>query len=386
MKINTKKFTRNIIVCLIAFYIVSLILNYAPGFKRNKFEGVTNLIINDKNLTEELEQKIYVDNNNIYLSKEDIKKFFDKNIYYDEENNVLITTSNTKTASIVIGENKMKVNGVEQELKAKAFRTEETIYVPISDLSLIYNISINYANETNIVVIDRLNSGLIKAEVEEDAVIKFKPRKISKKVGKVQKGEKISCYYTTSKGWRLIRKEDGTLGYVKANILGQEYIVRQDFNDEIKTSEITTSLKNGSTLSLYNNNRETTKIVIKTLFNLESNGTIKIDENEITSDYKIWATVSNEGLEKQTNELIANYQTRTQLIDTLVNYISKYRIYGLNIDFRNVSMGANFNRFVIELAPRLRELGITTNIVLNDSFNESEFVGIVDYLIIEKEI
>jgi len=57
MKLNTKKFMRNIIICLVAWLVVSLILNYAPGFKRDKFEGVTNLIINDEDVTETLKRK-----------------------------------------------------------------------------------------------------------------------------------------------------------------------------------------------------------------------------------------------------------------------------------------------------------------------------------------
>lgn len=388
MKLNTKKFIRNIIVCVIAFLIVSFILNYAPGFKRDKYGDITNLIINDEDLTEKLIQNIYIDeSSNIYLSKEDIANFFDKNIYYDEKTNTVITTSNTKTASIVLDDNKMIVNGVEQILNAKVFKNNETIYIPISELSLVYNIDTNYIKETDIVIIEKLNSGLIKADVEEDSIIKFKPRGISKKVGKVEKGEEVSCYYTTSKGWRLIRTKNGILGYVKANTLNNEYIVRQDFDDEIKTAEITTSLKNGSTLTLYNNNKEATKIMIQTLFNFGIDGTIGITQEVASNnDYKIWATVSNKGLEKQTGTLISDYVKRTELINTIVNFISKYKVAGINIDFNKVENNEDFNRFIIELTPRLREIGITTNIILNDSFNESGIVGIVDYLIIEKEI
>ena len=57
MKLNTKKFIRNIIICLIAWLIVSFILNYAPGFKRDKFVGITNLIIDDEDVTENLKRK-----------------------------------------------------------------------------------------------------------------------------------------------------------------------------------------------------------------------------------------------------------------------------------------------------------------------------------------
>ena len=313
-----------------------------------------------------------------------MKSFFDKNIYYNKENNMIITTSNTKVASIIVDNDKITINGVEQTLKAKALEKDETIYIPLSELSLVYNINTKYIADTNKVVIERLNTGLIKATVAEESVIKFKPRRLSKNVGELKKDEEVSCYYTTSKGWRLIRTEDGTLGYVKANTLTNQYIVRQDLNDEIKTAEITTSLKDGSTLSLYN--KETTvKIKIRTLFNISSNGVIESTEEDLNSEnYKIWATISNKGLEKQTNELIMDYSKRTELINTIVSYASKYRVAGINIDFESVNNNEAFNRFIIELTPRLRELGITTNVILNNSFDEAGIVGIVDYLITEK--
>ncbi len=57
MKLNTKKFLRNIIICLVAFAVVAFILNYAPGFKRDKYANVTNLVINDEDVTEKLKRK-----------------------------------------------------------------------------------------------------------------------------------------------------------------------------------------------------------------------------------------------------------------------------------------------------------------------------------------
>lgn len=222
MKINTKKFIRNIIICLIAFIIVAFILNYAPGFKRDKYKDITKLIINDEDFTEELTHNIVVDeNNNIYLSKEDIVNFFDENIYFDKENSVIVTTSNTKTASMELNDTKMIVNGVEQILSAKVFEEDEIIYIPISELSLVYNIDTKYIKDTDKVVIERLNTGLIKAKVEEESVIKFKPRRLSKNVGEIKKDEEVSCYYTTSKGWRLIRTENRNFRICKSKYINK---------------------------------------------------------------------------------------------------------------------------------------------------------------------
>lgn len=385
MKINTKKFIRNILICIAAWLIVSFILNYAPGFRRDKYVGITNLVINDEDVTENLKQKIYIsENGTIYLSLEDIINIFDKNIYYDENLNLVITTSNTKVACFNLESNKLLVNGVEQTLQSPAFKQNDIVYIPLSNLSIVYNIEVKYIESTDIAVIETLNDGLIKAEVTEKATIKFKPRLISKKIGQVNVGEEVSCYYTTSKGWRLIRTQDGTLGYVKANVLDKEYIVRQDYDDEIKTAEIITSIEDGTTLTLYNN-EDTTKVKIKTLFNLEQNGTLAINNDLNEEDYTVWATFSNKGLEKYSNEIIKNYNKRSELIDTILYYASKYKLKGINIDFNNITDNDAFCRFIIELTPRLRELGVTTNVVLNNSFKmEEKIVGIVDFFIREQ--
>lgn len=386
MKLNTKKFMRNILICIIAWILVSLILNYAPGFKRDKYVGITNLIINDEDCTEQLKNNIYIsEDGNVYLSKDDIQNLFDKNIYYDEESNIIITTSNIKIASMVIGEKKITVNNVEKPIQTDIFASEQTIYIPISDLSVVYNISVTYIKDTDVVVIEELNKGLIKAEVEEDATLKFKPRLISKSMGEIKQGENVCCYYTTSKGWRLIRTEDGRLGYVKANMLEDEYIVRQDWNDKIETKKLTMDLQDGSQITLYRDNQTSTKITVKTLFNFEADGTIGIIDNNVEEERTIWATISNKGLEKQTNQIIENYQNRTELINKIVEFASKYKIQGLNIDFQNVNNNNAYDRFIIELAPKLREIGITTNVVMNDSFKETNIVGVADYLITNKE-
>lgn len=145
MKINTKKFIRNILICVVAWIVVSYILNYAPGFKRDKFVGITKLIINDKDVTEELKDKILIaENGSIYCGLDDIKELFDKNIYYNKEQNLIVTTSNTKIAAFKLEDEMIKINGLEQVMKAKAFEYEDIIYIPISELDNVYNLEISY--------------------------------------------------------------------------------------------------------------------------------------------------------------------------------------------------------------------------------------------------
>ena len=109
---KNKEFLRNILIGIIAMILVGFIINVAPGYKRDKYSNVTNLVITDENVTEKLKNNIYInENGTIYMSKEDINNLIDKTIYYDSEANTIITTSNISTAHMKIGEKELIVNG-----------------------------------------------------------------------------------------------------------------------------------------------------------------------------------------------------------------------------------------------------------------------------------
>ena len=166
---------------------------------------------------EQLKHEIYVnEKGTIYISEEDVKNLFDENIFYDEKYNQIITTTDTKVANIVIDEKEMIINDSVQPMIDAVVRINNIIYLPISDMTMVYNIDVKYIESTNRVIIDNLDKGMIKAIVTEETDIKFKPRGLSKDIGTLKQGQSIYCFYTTSKGWRQIRTEDGTLRIYKS--------------------------------------------------------------------------------------------------------------------------------------------------------------------------
>lgn len=217
IKLNKIKFLRNIIIGVVALIIVAFIVNYAPGYKRDKYADRINLIIRDENVTENLKKYVYIDENRlVYMSKEDIKELLDSNIYYDENYKTIIIASNTKVASMKLGEYQITINGSKVNTLGEIIEKDDTIYVPITELQLVYNISVEYIENSNKVIIDKLGEGMIVADIAENATLKYKPRKISKNVIDITEGEKVSCFYTTSKGWRLIRTANGDLRICKS--------------------------------------------------------------------------------------------------------------------------------------------------------------------------
>ena len=368
------KFVRNIIIGILALFVVAFIVNTAPGYKRDKYKNLINLVIGDENVTEKLQKPIYKDNNGaIYISKEDIQELLDKTLYYDENEKMVIATSEVSVASMKIGESKINIKGTTVDTLGELVEKEGTIYIPIKDFKTVYNIEIKFLEDQNVVIIDKLNEGMIKAEAEKKVKIRYKQRSLSKEIGTLNVGDTVSAFYTTSKGWRLIRTEDGIVGYVKANVLTNEYILRQDMPQKPKTGRISAEIKDGTILKIEQN-----KIIIKDLLRLTDEEITIKNTDTIKQNEKIWANLRID------NANLESYETRTKIIKNIVSIAMRNDISGINIIGIEKT---DLNRFIIELAQHLREVGIKINIVTNDRHSEQyekNYTEIADYIITTK--
>lgn len=80
--------------------------------------------------------------------------------------------------------------------------------------------------------------------------------------------------------------------------------------------------------------------------------------------YKIWAMFSNNSMKDVTSRILNDYTSRTQLIEQIVELAVEYGLDGINVDFEYMNMADKdvYSRFIIELAPRLREHGMVTSV------------------------
>lgn len=129
----------------------------------------------------------------------------------------------------------------------------------------------------------------------------------------------------------------------------------------------------------YANNK---KINLKSTFFINEDG-IGISNNfsNIDGDYKNWAEISSDLSESQINTILNDYKFRTELIDTIIENILDNNINGIVINFDKNEQKNNTLRFVIEIAPKLREFGISTGIVLNENVKKDDYINIADYII-----
>ena len=118
-------------VTIIFALLVMFVLNISQNYIKNEIENKINLVINNSNVTKSLKNDVIIENDVIYISTKDIANFFDDNIFYDNKYDQIITSSDTKLATLKIGEKKCTVNSSNVNIIAPAKKIEDQFYFSI---------------------------------------------------------------------------------------------------------------------------------------------------------------------------------------------------------------------------------------------------------------
>lgn len=373
-----KVYIYKLIVTVIFALLVMFVLNVAPNYIRNEISEKTNLVINNGNVTKSLKNDVIVDNGVVYISTKDIANFFDGNIFYDNKYDQIITSSDTKLATLKINKNECTINGSNISLIAPAKKNENEFYLPFSEISKsVYNVETKYIPETDTVVLVSLDRELTYANSSKNNAVKYKPTMFSKTIDKIEKGDNVTVVQEENienGNWTKVTSENGKIGYVKTNSLANIKQVRSKLTiDKQVEGNISLVWDYFSQYASAPNRTEKIKginVVSPTFFSLQKLGRGNIvanvgkeGENYIqwahNNGYKVWALLSNDSMKQTTSEILNDYQLRADLINNIVNIVITYNLDGINLDFENIyeSDKDMYSRLVIELAPRLKELG-----------------------------
>lgn len=376
---DNKKKIKKILIIILAILLIGIIAyNISNNIIVDKNKSI-NLVINNKNVTSNLKKEIIIENDNIYISKQDLGNFFDKYIYEDTENNNIVTTYNNKIASISLEKNKININGSTKNTYAHAENKEGTIYVPITELEDVYGIEIKYLPDSKVLTIDSTSKEQKKGIITKNVSVKSSTKFISKTIDKVKKGSYV-IVVSEDKGYTKIRTENGKVGYVKTNKVANTVVVREEMQETKQIegkinmvwdyySEVASAPdRTGVTMDGVN-------VVSPAFFHLNTSG--ELTENVGTqgqayidwahsNGYKVWPMVQNagNGMLNVTSNIMNDYNKRQKLINQIVNYCVKYKLDGINIDFENMKKEDKdmYSRFIIELTPRLKDMGIVVSV------------------------
>ena len=402
-----KKTVIRIFIAIIAIIIICIAGYIANDYIILGKNKTTNLVINNTNVTGNLKQDVFIDGDNIYLSKQDLSNFFDKYIYEDEENNKIITTYEDKIATIGFDENEIEINGSTVSTYAHAIEKDDSIFIPITELKDVYGIEIEYIADTDIVTVDSVAREKKKAIANGNLAVKSSTNFIAKTVDRVKKGDYVIVISDDGKNAK-IRTANGKIGYVKSKKLANTVVTRQEIEEQ-KPIEGKVNLvwdyysqvanapdRSGTTIDGIN-------VVSPAFYHLNTEGELEEnigEEGKVYIDwahsngYQVWAMVQNagSGMMDVTSEIMNHYDNRQALIEKIVEGCMEYNLDGINIDFENMKKEDIdlFSRFIIELEPRLKEIGavLSVDVTAPDGsdtwslcFDRTVLGDVADYLI-----
>lgn len=386
-EIEKKKSKIGIIIAIIIIALV-LIVGAIGGYyviKRNYIVSKinqTNLIINNSNATSSLKNNVYIKNGVVYVSKPDIYNFFDNTIIYDEKYNQVVTTSSTKIASLPIDSKQIQVNSSNTTIKAGAIILDEVAYVPISELDEVYNIKTTYVESEDLVYIDSLDREQQTATLKKDSSIKYKPTIISATLAKAKQGDTLTIAnrsdYPVPNGWTRVRTENGTLGYIQTSKLNEFKTIREKAEEKAKiegpislawdyySEYVSAPTRTGKITGV--------NVVSPSFFYMTKYSTTNIYENVGNegiayvnwahgNGYQVWPMFTNSNM-SETSKMLSDYKSRENVINQIIKYIKQYNLDGINIDFEGMyeTDKDNFSRFLIEIRPRLNEIGAVLSV------------------------
>lgn len=371
----------NIFIVIVFLVLLAGIFYIAPNYIREDYDGKVKVLINNNNVTLKMKKDVYIDeNNNVFLSLEDIENYFDKYIEYNEQTADIITTSTINIADLNTKSNEITINGEEEQLNSAPIQLNDTIYLPFSEISeKVYDVDLEYIKDTNTIVIDSLDRKQEVANVNTKVKIKYKPQTLSRTLEKIEENEEV-VYIEDTNDWSKIRAKDGTIGYIKKEDLSNIKTTREDkeyiskVNGKVNlvwdyySEYVNAPDRTGETLDGVN-------VVSPSFFSIlkGSNGEInnnaerggdKYIEWAHNNNYQVWVMFSNNSLRDTTSQILNDYEKRETMIENLIDLVKEYNVDGVNVDFENMNDEDKdvYSRFLIELAPRLKILGKTLSV------------------------
>lgn len=373
-KINIKKIGIILAIVLGIIIIFHIANNYIVLGKNKKF----NLVINNKNITTNMKNDVLIENGVIYLSQPDIKNFFDKYIYKEDEVNKIITTYDKKIAAIGFDENVITINGSDKNIYAHAIEKDGVAYLPISEMKDVYDIEVETIDKSKVITMDSLDREQKKAIITKSTAVKSSNKFIAKTVDRAKKGSYV-IVVSIDNNYAKVRTENGKVGYIKANKLANEITVREAMEDE-KQVEGKVNLvwdyysEYASAPNRVGTAMNGVNVVSPSFFYLDDKGNLKTNIGNSgktyvdwahDNGYKVWPIVSNAEAGLQvTSKIMNSYTARQELIEDIIDNCVRYKLDGINIDFENMKQEDKdlYSRFIIELTPRLKEIGMVTSV------------------------
>ena len=355
----------------------------------------------------ELVDSAVYDNEQLYIPLTVAQEQIDHQIYYDEEEAIVIISTDKDVYHFPIGNLEGYLNASPYQLTYPVLQRGDQILLPLEPLDKIYDLSYHFIPEQQILTIQALGNPVQQGITIKEAKLRTEARFRSPILFQLEKGVSFNIIREVD-GWYWIETADGAMGYINKkytrlttiklekkekepylpwNPIGSPIVLTWEY-----ASKTTVNPKNLTDFP-------SLKVVSPTWFHLKEEGIVSNTGNMKYVDwakqegYQIWGLFSNSFDPELTHEMLNSPTLRMNVIKQLLSYVDLYQLDGINIDFENVNLEDRelLVQFVSELTPLMHEKERTvsmdvTFISLSENwsmfYDRKKLSEIVDYIIV----
>lgn len=363
---------------LLLVFIIAVWIYIQPNQQVISISDEPYLVIDDKVITHV--DSVIIEEGIIYISYDIVKEHIDPNLFYDENDEMLIFTDKQRVLRCSVNSNEASLNHKKFYMDRPIKEVDNKIYIPEEILHGYYNLEVNHWEETNGVVVNRKDYRYLTGEVIlEGGDIRFNFSRKSPILLKDVPVETELIVFEEYKDWYKVRTYDGILGYMEEKYLKINFNID---NEAVERDEEINKRKEkinltwdyihrkmesiGSIEPIYGIN-----VVSPTWFSIvdEQGEILDKGNKEYVAEYKklgydIWPLINNSFNPDITSRLLSSSRLRQELIEKIMKIYDYYGVDGINIDFENVYVKDKdlLTQFVRELYPVFREKGMIVSI------------------------
>ena len=325
----------------------------------------------------EAEDYIYIDDQ-IHFSVHFLKDFVDQNLFYDENEDVLVFTDDSRVGRFYPDSQSGTMNGKEILLKSPINIVDKDTFIPYDLIRELYSERLEFYWNNSSLVIDFKKYDYLEGEILEDSYLYSSPHKRAPLIGEgLVDGDRV-IVFSEDRSWYKVRTNEGLVGYVMGESILIEY-GKNRFKRSVDREEGTNSGDPGMinltwdyTYGPMRNmdaapDMKGVNVVSPTWFDVsDENGSIydkgNLDNSILykNAGYELWPAVTNSFDPGMTSVFLRSSESRERIINDLLDLYKYYKVDGINIDFENIYYedSDHLTQFVRELYPVFKDQGM----------------------------
>ncbi|WP_276357778.1 glycosyl hydrolase family 18 protein [Cohnella caldifontis] len=316
-------------------------------------------------------------------------------VVYEKATDSVILTTPSKVLHLTVGNAAATLNQKPFKLQFAAVKEEGEVYLPFAPLKELFGFQAETDSGSGIVTLyapdQTVQSAAVPKDARKGAKLREGPDKSFAIVEDLSAGESLRIW-GEEEGWYRVQSASGNIGYLRKQdaVLGQVERIPQARQDEPYPAWKAAGQRINLTWeAVYEKAPDArgigelagVNVVSPTWFELtDGTGKIRSKADAAYSGWyrskgtQVWALFSNGFEPERTEQALATYETRFNMIRQLLAYAKTFKLQGINLDFENVKTSDKDNlvQFVREFTPLAHEQNLVVSIDVTPKSN-SEF-------------